>query len=165
MTQTRKKKKHHTSKRRKDFGARPDMLQWWQKIFLFAIAVSIVEFVVSVFVEYSHRLEEMIHVFHLVVIMMIITDLVFEYIQADEKKDFLKKHWIEIIAIFPWGAVGRGARLTEMASEGARVTRAGLEARRIHRQAKDKMHVTGATKSRRSGRRAAKKKSSRRSMR
>ena len=53
---------------------------------------------------YAHKLEQytlIISIFDDVIIIIFILDLIFKYIRAKTFPDFLKHHWIEIIAVLP----------------------------------------------------------------
>lgn len=100
-------------------------------------------FIIAGDLFYSKQLERYsvyIHTLDALIIGVFAVDLVFKYRRARSIPDFLKKHWLEIIAIFPFYLVLRLveeilliARISETVSEGQRILHEGVEVTRLTR--------------------------------
>lgn len=60
---------------------------------------------------------ENLEVFELLLSLVILTDLAISFVKAEDKKTFLKKNFIKIIAVFPWGFAFRGLALLRIEAE------------------------------------------------
>lgn len=83
-----------------------------------------------------------IHILDGIIIMLFVVDLYFKYKRARNIPEFLKRHWLEIIAIIPFYPILRLveellliARISETVSEGQRVLHEGVEISRLAREA------------------------------
>ncbi|MBI2426483.1 MAG: hypothetical protein HYV34_01425 [Candidatus Kerfeldbacteria bacterium] len=101
----------NTTDKIREIHRNPNFLRWWQKVILFVVFVSLIVFIASLFIDIPPGWSTATHVFDLVAAILLGIDLLFEYLQAKTKKDFLRNHWFEILAMLPWGrAVSEGAR-------------------------------------------------------
>ncbi|MFP3950033.1 MAG: hypothetical protein ACLFUZ_02995 [Candidatus Micrarchaeia archaeon] len=65
----------------------------------------------------EHIGKENMEVSELVFSLIILTDITISFVKATDKKTFLKKNIIKIIAVFPWGAVFRGLAILRVEAE------------------------------------------------
>ena len=60
---------------------------------------------------------ENMEVAELIFSLIILTDITISFVKAADKKTFLKKNIVKIIAVFPWGAFFRGLALLRIEAE------------------------------------------------
>jgi hypothetical protein len=60
---------------------------------------------------------ENLEVIELLLSLVILTDLAISFVKAEDKKTFLKKNFIKIIAVFPWGVAFRGLALLRIEAQ------------------------------------------------
>lgn len=58
-----------------------------------------------------------IEIVELFLSLILLTDISISFIKARDRKAFLKKNFIKIIAVFPWGALFRGLALLRIETE------------------------------------------------
>src|SRR3989344_2607295 len=108
-------------------------------------ALVILLFIIIGDLFYAEELEPYdfyIHGVDIVIICIFLIDLGFKYRRSRNIPEFFKKHWLEIIAIFPFYLVLRLveevlliARLSETFGEGQRILHEGVEVTRLSREA------------------------------
>jgi hypothetical protein len=61
--------------------------------------------------------EEALEAAELVLSLILLTDITISFVKAADKKAFLRKNMLKIIAVFPWGALFRGLALLRIEAE------------------------------------------------
>lgn len=120
-----------TADKIREIHRNPNFLRWWQKAIIVIVFLSLILFIVSLLIDIPQKWNTWIHLFDLFAGIMLGIDLLFEYLQAKTKKDFLRNHWFEILAMLPWGrAVSEGARAIRVTTA-VRAIEATSHARRM----------------------------------
>jgi hypothetical protein len=98
----------------------PQDLPHWKTLMNLCLAALILlilgEFIAP---DYMHHEigEETLEVVELVLSLILLTDIAISFVKASDKKTFLKKNILKIIAVFPWGAALRGLALLRIEAE------------------------------------------------
>ena len=114
------------------------------KLVPYAVFVLLILIIIDLFYQdfYQHY-AVYAHTIDWIIISIFVLDLLFKYRRTRNLKNFLKKYWLEIIAVFPFYLVIRifeeailAFRLSESFGEGQRVLHEGVEIERLAREEK-----------------------------
>ncbi len=98
----------------------PQELPYW-KVFINACLAILLILIMGEFIypDYFHHEigEENLEIIELVFSLILLTDIAVSFVKAADKKTFLKKNMLRIIAVFPWGFVFRGLALLRIEAE------------------------------------------------
>jgi RNAse (barnase) inhibitor barstar len=91
------------------------------KVFINACLAVLIILILGEFIypDYIHHEvgEENLEIIELVLSLILLTDIAISFVKAADKKTFLKKNMLRIIAVFPWGFVFRGLALLRIEAE------------------------------------------------
>ena len=86
------------------------------------------------FTKFMARYEPLVNIFDSFIIITFIFDLSFKYKRLENKRDFLRKYWLEIIAVFPFYLLFRAAeelvvvfRASELVQQSQLILHEGIE--------------------------------------
>ncbi len=74
------------------------------------------DFLIPEFMEYELG-RELIEIVELFLSLILLMDISISFVKAKDRKTFLKKNFIRIIAVFPWGFVFKGFALLRLEAE------------------------------------------------
>lgn len=98
----------------------PQDLPHW-KAFINACLAVLIILIMGEFIypDYFHHEigEEKLEIAELVLSLVLLTDIAISFVKASDKKTFLKKNMLRIIAVFPWTALFRGLALLRIEAE------------------------------------------------
>jgi hypothetical protein len=98
----------------------PQDLPHWKAFINICLAIFILLIIAEfVFPDFMHHEvgEETIEVAELLLSLILLGDILISLVKAADKKAFLKKNALRIIAVFPWGALFRGFALLRIEAE------------------------------------------------
>jgi len=82
----------------------------WKPIALLAVFAILISFILELFVPLEEWQLHWIEVIDLVAIAVLAVELAARYLLAREKKNFLKKNWVMVAALLPFGQVVRAIK-------------------------------------------------------
>ena len=91
----------------------------WKLLILLAVVLTLIMLVAEIFVKLNPQQLEIEEVSDLALLLIFGTDVFMRYHLAKDKREFLKKNWLDILVVLPFSRIMRALKVAAEVADGA----------------------------------------------